>query len=145
MPFFVITGPPGAGKTFVRSGLEFDLVVDWKELSEVLCPDGQPAAMEVAMQLCAKVEKSAIERWHADDDRWTLLVERCAPSRTERDHYRSLGAEVLIVESDFETCLERCASRREGLEVWESVVCRWFETFEPTADDLFLANGELFG
>lgn len=110
----LITGPPGAGKnTYVEKNMKAgDLVVDFDVLRE-----SYPAlSLDALKQVRQMLEDVAKE---ADVDAWVI---RCAPDAQKRTELAtSLGAEVVVLETDAETAKANVVKRNRNPEKNEQV------------------------
>lgn len=123
---YVILGPPCSGKsTYVREHKkEGDIVVDFDRLAEALGNDEKHAApspiKEVAFIARGAVIKEICKK---DYEAWIIHTK---PTEFQRKLYDEAGAEYIEMDTDMQTCLERCEAdnRPEGTA---DIIRQYFE------------------
>lgn len=132
----VITGPPCAGKsTYMREhAKDGDLLVDYDVIAQAFGRK-EPHASRIwptDPHLAAFVAQRAVIEWavgHASDvESWVIHTN---PMPEDMEAYESAGAEIIELDTDMETCLERAEAdgRPPGTD---EAIREWFEK-HPTA------------
>ena len=111
----VITGPPCAGKTTYmrRHAAEGDVLVDYDAIAQALgCREAHQARRRVNdINLAAFVARRAVIEWavgHAGDvEAWIIHTN---PMPEDMYAYEKAGADIVEIDVDMETCLERARS-----------------------------------
>lgn len=122
----VVLGPPCSGKsTYVREHKkDGDIVVDFDRLAEALGNDEKHAApspiKEVAFIARGAVIKEICKK---DYEAWIIHTK---PTEFQRKLYDEAGAEYIEMDTDMQTCLERCEAddRPEGTA---DIIRQYFE------------------
>jgi hypothetical protein len=113
--FFVVWGPPAAGKTtwvmaHARPG---DLVVDLDALAQALDPAGTTREHERHVDLVAKAAQRgalhAIFQLGLECDVYLIHVHLDPQTRSR---YERGGAQIVVVDPGLDTCLERARTER---------------------------------
>lgn len=141
IPFTVVAGSPGSGKTTYvgqRAGdgdLVLDLDVIRAQLSGRSLYEAGPETYAPAMQRRnAQLARLGEERlpWPRA---WLISS---APTRAARDWWRrKTGAHVVVVATTLEVCLERIATdgRRRNKEHHEQAARAWWSAYQPDPAD----------
>ena len=132
----VITGPPCAGKsTYMREhAKDGDLLVDYDVIAQAFgCREPHQARRAPTdPNLAAFIARRAVIEWavdHASDvESWVIHTN---PMPEDMEAYESAGAEIIELDTDMETCLERAEAdgRPPGTD---EAIREWFEK-HPTA------------
>lgn len=112
----VVTGAPCSGKsTYVQEHRKKgDVVIDFDKLSQAFGSDDRHAAPDPIKTVTFKAREAAItEVCSGDYEAWIIHTK---PTDEQRKLYDSVEAEYIEMETDMETCLERCETdeRPEG-------------------------------
>ena len=123
---YVILGPPCSGKsTYVREHKkEGDIVVDFDRLAEALGNDEKHAAPSPIKDV-AFIARGAVidEICKKNYEAWIIHTK---PTEYQRKLYDEAGAEYIEMDTDMQTCLERCEedNRPEGTA---DIIRQYFE------------------
>lgn len=113
-----ILGPPCSGKsTYVAEHRQKgDVVIDFDKLAQAFGSDEKHAAPDAVKEVTFKAREAAIEHVCKEDVEAWIIHTR--PTEKQRELYDAAGAEFVEMDTDMETCLERCESdqRPEGTE-----------------------------
>lgn len=112
----VILGPPCSGKsTYVSEHKqEGDVVIDFDKLAQAFGSDAKHSAPRAVKEVTFKARETAIEHVCKEDlEAWVIHT---SPTDKQREMYDAAGAEYIEMDTDMETCLERCEAdeRPEG-------------------------------
>lgn len=111
----VIIGAPCAGKsTFVKENAkDGDVIVDFDLIAKALgakehLPTGhiKSASFKAREAVIDYILKSDCEAW----------IIHTSPNEQQMKSYEEAGAEIVSIDTDFETCMERAQDRPEGTE-----------------------------
>lgn len=122
----VVLGPPCSGKsTYVREHKkDGDIVVDFDRLAEALGNDEKHAAPSPIKEV-AFIARGAViyEICKKDYEAWIIHTK---PTEFQRKLYDEAGAEYIEMDTDMQTCLERCEAdnRPEGTA---DIIRQYFE------------------
>lgn len=132
----IITGPPCAGKsTYMREhAQDGDVLVDYDVLAQALgCGEPHQARREPTnCNLAAFIARRAVIEWATDHayeiESWVIHTN---PMPEDMDAYERAGAEIIALDTDMQTCLERAEAdgRPPGTD---EAIREWFEK-HPTA------------
>lgn len=106
----VIIGPPCSGKsTYVREHRQKgEVVIDFDKLAQCFGSDEKHAAPDAIKAVTFKAREAAIrEVCENGYDAWIIHTK---PTEKQREMYDAAGAEYIKMDTDLETCLERCES-----------------------------------
>lgn len=122
----VVLGPPCSGKsTYVREHKkDGDIVVDFDRLAEALGNDEKHAAPSPIKEVTFIARGAAIYAiCKRDYEAWIIHTK---PTEFQRKLYDEAGAEYIEMETDMQTCLERCEAdnRPEGTA---DIIRQYFE------------------
>lgn len=122
----IILGPPCSGKsTYVREHrAESDVVIDFDKMAQALGSEQKHMAPEDIRAVTFKARDAAIsEAIKRKCEAWIIHTK---PTTEQRDMYENAGAEFIEMDTDLETCLERCRmdERPEGTE---HIIRHYFE------------------
>lgn len=123
----LVCGPPGSGKSsWTKTHRPTGVVIDWYHLNQAIAANPRK---ERHTDILKTVEKAIIQAWAArpNHERGPLTIERTAPLAADRDHYRQLGAAVVLFHAPRHLCIERCSTRPEGADYWTPVIDEWFD------------------
>lgn len=114
----VVVGAPCSGKsTYVQEHRQKgDVVIDFDKLSQAFGSDDRHSAPDPIKAVTFKAREAAIaEVCSGDYEAWIIHTE---PTDEQRKMYDAAGAEYIEMDTDMETCLERCETdkRPEGTE-----------------------------
>ena len=114
----IITGPPCSGKsTYVKEHrAEGDVVVDFDKMAQALGSDKKHMAPDDIKAVTFKAKDAAIkEVCQRKCEAWIIHTK---PTDEQREMYEAAEAEFIEMDTDLDTCLERCAAdeRPEGTE-----------------------------
>ena len=114
----VVTGAPCSGKsTYVQDHRQKgDVVIDLDKLAQAMGSDARHSAPEAIKAVAFKAREAAIEEvCKSDYEAWIIHTK---PTEEQIKLYDAAGAEYIEMDTDMETCLERCESddRPEGTE-----------------------------
>lgn len=137
----VVVGPPGAGKsTYVRQAMKYgEMVVDVDELFRALT---MRPMWEKPPQLISAVLTVRDYLIDSFEPAWVIS------SNATRDYREKMreayGAEVIVLETPAAVCLERIAAdgRPDAGNMWEELVTRWWEAYEPDERDEIVTSEE---
>lgn len=122
----IVIGPPCSGKsTYVREHKkDGDIVIDFDKLAQAFGSTEKHSAPEAIKEITFLARESAIEAVCASDYEAWIIHTR--PTKRQRDLYEEVGAEFIEMDTDMETCLERCEAdgRPPGTE---DVIKQYFE------------------
>ena len=123
---YVILGAPCSGKsTYVQEHRKpGDIVIDFDKIAEALGNDEKHKAPEPIKDIAFLVREAAIaEICKQDYEAWIIHTR---PTKQQREMYDAVGAEYIELDTDMETCLQRCESdnRPEGTA---DIIRQYFE------------------
>lgn len=121
----VILGPPCSGKsTYVRDHSEpGDVLVDYDAIAQAL-GSKEPYDAPKPIKSAAFAARSAVIA-HVIDTGAEAWVIHASPTVAQMERYRAIGAEIVEMDTDMETCLERAEA--DGRPDWTAGVIRdWF-------------------
>lgn len=127
----LVCGPPCSGKTtYVREhASEEDRIVDFDDIREALAGDRYEASRAVDIR-AAEMWSEQLEQRH-DGVTWVVWA---APTKKQRASIRQrFDAEVRVLSTDRETCLER--AREERPPQYLAAIEQWFETWQPASNE----------
>jgi plasmid maintenance system antidote protein VapI/predicted kinase len=123
----LVCGPPGGGKsTWRKEHRPAGIIIDWYRLNQAIAAHPRK---DRHVDILKAVENTIFDAWDArpHNDRGALTIERTAAAVADRDRYRHLGAKVVMVTAPRDTCIERCAHRKEGSAYWTPIIDEWFD------------------
>lgn len=131
----VITGPPCAGKsTYIREhAAEGDVLVDYDVLAQALGrKELHVATIDVSdPNLAAFIARTAVIEWaleHAADVESWIIDTNPLPERMAA--YERAGAEIIELDTDMETCLQRAFLDNRPPET-DDAIREWFDRQAP--------------
>lgn len=125
----VVIGPPCSGKsTYVRQHREKgDVIIDFDKLAQCLGSDEKHAAPDAIKAVTFKARDAAIKEVCENGyDAWIIHTK---PTEKQREMYDAAGAEYIEMDTDLETCLERCESDDRPPGTAE-IIKRYFEALK---------------
>lgn len=133
----IVCGPPGSGKsTYVREHMHCgDLVVDLDELFQAICFQPVYTKPLPLLPYVLQLRDTLVNRLATDPTRPQSWVITQGPKMDERDQLaKRLKAQVIVLEVSPNECLRRIGAdprRKASVALWEPLVCRWWEAYEP--------------
>jgi predicted kinase len=125
---YLIVGPPASGKsTWVKQHAQpGDITVDYDAIASVLTPPGgdphdQPAHIKTVTKAA---RRAAIDQAVALSHTIDVYVIHSSPSARLLDHYRTQGAELIVIDPGYSTVMERC--KRERPWRMQQAVKEWY-------------------
>lgn len=128
---YVVTGPPGAGKStwITAHATPRDIVIDLDRIAQALTGPGAPGWNhdEVVQRVAQRARFAAIDEAvkHLDDVDVYLIHTMPGPKAQAR--YRRLGARIVTVDPGEETVRERVRAMRSP--AMDRVVTRWYRQY----------------
>lgn len=124
---YIVYGSPCSGKsTYVDSvALKDDLIIDIDRIYNAINNSRSNRLYDNVMQ----VYRSLIDMVQTRNGRWVnAFIVRTFPLKGERERLASnLGAELVFIDTDKATCLERALGRAEG---YDKIVLDWWDKFQ---------------
>lgn len=122
----VIIGPPCSGKsTYVQKHRkDGDIVVDFDKLCQALGSGEKHAAPRAILEVAFKARDTIIDDICSNDrEAWIIHTK---PTEKQMVMYEAAGAEFIEMDTDMETCLQRCEAddRPPGTE---DIIRQYFE------------------
>ena len=125
---YLVWGSPCAGKsTYVDSVMEDgDIIVDIDRIYKAISNTRSDRLFPSVMQIYRSMIDMVKTRNGAWNNAWVV---RTLPLSSERERLaKELDAELIFIDTDKETCLERARHRQEG---YDQVVLKWWDKFQP--------------
>ena len=134
---YIVYGAPCSGKsTFVQNIKgNSDLIVDIDNVWQCITGGGKYEKPNALKQCAFSVYNDLLELVKTRAGRWErAFIIAGLPLKGERDRLTErLGAEVIFIDEDKETCLKRLANDQtrtaEQKKEWIKYIDRWFETY----------------
>ncbi len=136
----LVAGPPCGGKSMYARGhaQPGDLVLDSDSLYEAFGGDRYANSEEHRPFVWAAFFAVVAEQRKQLDAGFRLWVVQCAPGRETRDRYREMnGAEVVVLETPIEVCLDRAKDRPPA---WGGFIRDWWSAYETDENDTRLKD-----
>ena len=134
---FLVCGPPGSGKTTycLERMNEGDVIVDLDRIAKALMRDKEERRTDGILELAMKLKTMAINTASAHGIPRVWVVDMGARRREREGLASRLCAEIIMLDIDAATCLDRIQKDRgSGAPPggWEPVVQRWWKDFRET-------------
>lgn len=129
MALIVVTGPPVSGKStwVLAHATTRDIVIDFDRLATALTGDGAHGHDHAGPvhAVTRKARQAAIDAALGYAAQVDVYVIHSTPSRARLDHYRQLGARVVVIDPGRDVVMGRCkAGRPHRMQV---AAARWYE------------------
>ena len=131
----LVYGPPCGGKSsYAKNNMRAgELVIEFDRLHRAITGGKPHEHNEAAVSLTLAARDAVVRRLRRSSFRGVVWIVAGAPRRSDWDYWRKmLDAEPLLIDAEYETCLER--ARNERPAAWVEFVEQWFERFEPDED-----------
>jgi hypothetical protein len=131
---YVVVGPPAAGKStwVLERATPADLVIDYDRLATALTGAGADPhnPQPVVETATAQIRKVAVRVAVRYADLVDVYVIHSIPNRDTMKWYRSLGADIVVIDPGQETVMDRCVQHRPSRAL--DAVHDWYQEYaEP--------------
>jgi len=127
---WLVYGSPCSGKTswVLGNADDDDLIVDMDRIWESICKSDRHSKPACLKPIAFGVRDTMIDMIRRRVGKWhDAYVIGGYPLRTDRDRLCDLlGAELIHIDTDMETCLSRCDD-----DQWRGYVADWWEAYTP--------------
>ena len=132
MTLYLVTGPPASGKTtWVREHAKHgDITIDYDAITAILTPPGgdpydQPAHIKAVTKAA---RQAAIDTATSYANTTDVYVIHSMPSTKLLKHYKTRGAQVVVIDPGEQVVIDRC--KRERPWRMTQAAKQWYRTNE---------------
>ena len=133
---YIVYGSPCSGKTtwVHNNASENDLIVDMDSISEMISVNDRYNTSDALRSVVFDIRDKLYEIVKYRSGRWrNAFIITGSPLKGERDRLKQrIGAdEMIFIDTDKQTCLERVTARGDNAERWIKYINDWFEAYQP--------------